>query len=114
MFFAYVGFDAVSTAAQEARRPQRDMPIGILASLGICTVLYIAVALVLIGIVPYPRLNVADPLAVGIDATGLTWLSPVIKVVVLVLFVGLGADYVRRGNLTPFIPPNTKTFDAFK
>jgi basic amino acid/polyamine antiporter, APA family len=80
MFFAYVGFDAVSTAAQEARRPQRDMPIGILASLGICTVLYIGVALVLIGIVPYPRLNVADPLAVGIDATGLTWFSPVVKV----------------------------------
>jgi APA family basic amino acid/polyamine antiporter len=56
------------------------MPIGILASLAICTVLYIAVALVLIGIVPYPRLNVADPLAVGIDATGLTWFSPVVKV----------------------------------
>ena len=80
MFFAYIGFDAVSTAAQEAKNPQRDMPIGILASLAICTVLYIAVAVVLIGIVPYTRLNVADPLAVGIDATGLTWLSPVIKV----------------------------------
>jgi APA family basic amino acid/polyamine antiporter len=80
MFFAYIGFDAVSTAAQEAKNPQRDMPIGILASLGICTVLYIAVAIVLIGIVPYQRLNVADPLAVGIDATGLKWLSPVIKV----------------------------------
>ena len=80
MFFAYVGFDAVSTAAQEARNPQRDMPIGILASLAICTVLYIAVAIVLIGIVPYQRLNVADPLAVGIDATGLTWFSPVVKV----------------------------------
>ena len=80
MFFAYIGFDAVSTAAQEARRPQRDMPIGILASLAICTVLYIAVAVVLIGIVPYHKLNVPDPLAVGIDATGLTWLSPVIKV----------------------------------
>ena len=80
MFFAYVGFDAVSTAAQEARNPQRDMPIGILASLAICTVLYIAVAVVLIGIVPYHKLNVADPLAVGIDATGLTWFSPVVKV----------------------------------
>jgi len=80
MFFAYVGFDAVSTAAQEARDPQRDMPIGILASLAICTVIYIAVAIVLIGIVPYQRLNVADPLAVGIDATGLTWFSPVVKV----------------------------------
>jgi APA family basic amino acid/polyamine antiporter len=80
MFFAYIGFDAVSTAAQEARNPQRDMPIGILASLAICTVLYIAVALVLLGIVPYQKLNVADPLAVGIDATGLTWFSPVVKV----------------------------------
>ncbi|HYJ79897.1 MAG TPA: amino acid permease, partial [Longimicrobiaceae bacterium] len=80
MFFAYVGFDAVSTAAQEARNPQRDLPLGILASLAICTVIYILVALVLIGIVPYSRLNVPDPLAVGIDSTGLTWLSPVIKI----------------------------------
>jgi APA family basic amino acid/polyamine antiporter len=80
MFFAYIGFDAVSTAAQEAKNPQRDMPIGILASLLICTIIYIAVAVVLLGIVPYQRLNVADPLAVGIDATGLTWFSPVIKV----------------------------------
>ena len=80
MFFAYVGFDAVSTAAQEARNPGRDMPIGILASLLICTIIYIAVAIVLIGIVPYQRLNVADPIAVGIDATGLTWFSPVVKI----------------------------------
>jgi basic amino acid/polyamine antiporter, APA family len=80
MFFAYVGFDAVSTAAQEAKNPQRDMPIGILASLAICTVIYIAVAVVLLGIVPYQKLNVADPLAVGIDATGLTWFSPIVKV----------------------------------
>jgi APA family basic amino acid/polyamine antiporter len=80
MFFAYIGFDAVSTAAQEAKNPQRDMPIGILLSLAICTVLYIAVAIVLLGIVPYSKLNVADPLAVGIDATGLTWFSPILKV----------------------------------
>ncbi len=80
IFFAYIGFDAVSTAAQEAKNPQRDMPIGILASLLICTIIYIAVAIVLLGIVPYQRLNVADPLAVGIDATGLTWFSPVVKV----------------------------------
>ncbi|HEX9936489.1 MAG TPA: amino acid permease, partial [Longimicrobium sp.] len=80
MFFAYVGFDAVSTAAQEAKNPQRDLPIGILGSLAICTVIYILVATVLIGIVPYSRLNVPDPLAVGIDSTGLTWLSPVIKI----------------------------------
>ncbi len=83
MFFAYIGFDAVSTAAQEAKNPSRDMPIGILASLAICTVIYILVAIVLLGIVPYQQLNVADPLAVGIDATGLRWLSPVIKVAAL-------------------------------
>jgi APA family basic amino acid/polyamine antiporter len=83
MFFAYIGFDAVSTAAQEAKNPARDMPIGILGSLAICTVIYVAVAIVLLGIVPYQRLNVADPLAVGIDATGMRWLSPVIKVAAL-------------------------------
>jgi basic amino acid/polyamine antiporter, APA family len=83
MFFAYIGFDAVSTAAQEARQPSRDMPIGILGSLAICTVLYICVAIVLVGIVPYTQLNVADPLAVGIDATGLLWLRPVIKIAAL-------------------------------
>jgi len=59
------------------------MPIGILSSLAICTVIYIAVAIVLLGIVPYQQLNVADPLAVGIDATGLRWLSPVIKIAAL-------------------------------
>ena len=80
MFFAYIGFDAVSTAAQESKNPQRDLPVGILASLAICTVIFIAVAIVLIGIVPYTRLNVADPLAVGIDATGLVWLRPLVKI----------------------------------
>lgn len=79
IFFAYIGFDAVSTAAQEAKNPQRDMPIGILASLAICTLLYIAVALVLTGIVPFDRLNVADPIAVGIDNTRLDWLRPLVK-----------------------------------
>ena len=79
MFFAYIGFDAVSTAAQEARNPARDMPIGILGSLAICTVLYIGVAIVLLGIVPYSRLNIPDPLAVGIDSTGLTWMRPIVK-----------------------------------
>src|SRR5512138_3874297 len=76
IFFAYIGFDAVSTAAQEVRNPQRDMPIGILTSLAICTVLYIAVALVLTGIVDFRKLNVPDPIAVGIEAAGpnLAWL----------------------------------------
>jgi basic amino acid/polyamine antiporter, APA family len=80
VFFAYIGFDAVSTAAQEAKNPQRDMPIGILGSLLICTVLYVAVGFVLTGIVPYDKLNVPDPIAVGIDAVGLTFLSPILKV----------------------------------
>jgi len=79
IFFAYIGFDAVSTAAQEAKDPKRDLPIGILGSLIICTILYIAVALVITGIVPYPQLGVPDPIAVGVDATGLTWISPLIK-----------------------------------
>ena len=70
IFFAYIGFDAVSTAAQEAKNPQRDMPIGILGSLVICTILYILVSLMLTGMVSYKTLNVADPVAVGIDATG--------------------------------------------
>lgn len=96
VFFAYIGFDAVSTAAQEARNPRRDMPIGILGSLAVCTVLYVAVALVLTGLVPYTALNVSDPIAVGIDATGIDWLKPVVKLgailglssVILVLLLG--------------------------
>jgi basic amino acid/polyamine antiporter, APA family len=79
VFFAYIGFDAVSTAAQEAKSPNRDMPIGILGSLVICTILYVAVGFVLTGIVPFDRLGVADPIAVGIDAAGIGWLSPLIK-----------------------------------
>ncbi len=80
IFFAYIGFDAVSTAAQEAKNPQRDMPIGILGSLAVCTVLYIAVSAVLTGLVPYPKLNVADPIAIGVAATGLTWLTLIVKI----------------------------------
>jgi APA family basic amino acid/polyamine antiporter len=79
VFFAYIGFDAVSTAAQEAKSPMRDMPVGILGSLVICTVLYVVVSLVLTGIVPFDKLNVPDPIAVGIDAAGVGWLSPFIK-----------------------------------
>jgi len=96
VFFAYIGFDAVSTAAQEARNPKRDMPIGILGSLVICTGLYVAVAFVLTGIVPYDRLNVPDPIAVGIDAVGMRWLAPIVKLgailgltsVILVMLLG--------------------------
>ncbi len=67
VFFAYIGFDAVSTTAQEAKDPKRDLPIGILGSLLVCTLLYVLVALVLSGVVPYQDLGVADPIAVGID-----------------------------------------------
>jgi basic amino acid/polyamine antiporter, APA family len=96
VFVAYIGFDAVSTAAQETRNPQRDMPIGIIGSLIICTLLYVLVAVVLTGIVPYATLNVPDPIAVGIDATKVFWLRPVIKVgavaglssVILVMMLG--------------------------
>jgi APA family basic amino acid/polyamine antiporter len=80
IFFAYIGFDAVSTAAQEAKNPEKDMPIGILGSLIICTVLYILVAGVLTGLVNYKTLNVPDPLAVGIDATGNAWGSLLVKI----------------------------------
>src|SRR5262247_1256286 len=96
VFFAYIGFDAVSTAAQEAKNPQKDMPIGILGSLAICTVLYILVSFVLTGIVEYKRLDVPDPIAVGVDAIGLSWLSPIVKAgaiaglssVILVMLLG--------------------------
>jgi basic amino acid/polyamine antiporter, APA family len=83
VFFAYIGFDAVSTTAQEAKSPMRDLPVGILGSLAICAVLYLAVGLVLTGIVPFDRLNVADPIAVGIDAAGIGWLSPLIKLAIV-------------------------------
>lgn len=84
MFFAYLGFDAVSTAAQEAKNPKRDMPIGILGSLFACTLLYIAFSLVLTGVVPYTELNVAAPVAVAIDAMRLFWLSPLVKIAAIV------------------------------
>jgi basic amino acid/polyamine antiporter, APA family len=80
IFFAYIGFDAVSTAAQEASNPRRDMPIGILGSLVICTILYILVAIVLTGLASYTRLNVADPIALGVDVTGVRWGSFLVKI----------------------------------
>ncbi len=73
VFFAYIGFDAVSTAAQECRNPRRDMPIGILGSLAICTVFYLLVAGLLTHLVPYQQLNVPDPVVIGMRATGQAW-----------------------------------------
>jgi APA family basic amino acid/polyamine antiporter len=80
IFFAYIGFDAVSTASQEAKNPGRDIPIGILVSLAVCTVIYIAVGLVMTGLVPFAKLNVASPLAFAAQATRVRWLPPVISV----------------------------------
>jgi basic amino acid/polyamine antiporter, APA family len=80
IFFAYIGFDAVSTAAQEAKNPKRDMPIGILGSLVVCTILYILVSLVLTGLVSYKTLNVSAPVALAIDATGVGWGSLLVKI----------------------------------
>ncbi len=79
IFFAYIGFDAVSTAAQEAKNPRRDMPIGIIGSLIICTILYIVVALILTGLVNYKMLNVGSPIATGIDVTGHRWGTLLVK-----------------------------------
>ena len=73
VFFAFIGFDAVSTAAEECRNPRRDMPIGILGSLVVCTLIYMAVAAVLTGMVPWRKLNTAEPLSVAmrvVDQTG--------------------------------------------
>jgi APA family basic amino acid/polyamine antiporter len=106
VFFAFIGFDAVSTAAQEAQKPQRDMPIGILGSLVICTVLYILVSAVLTGLVPYTDLNVPDPIAKGVDVIGLTWFSILIKVgaiaglttVILVSLYGQGRIFYTMAH----------------
>ena len=112
VFFAYIGYDAVSNCAQEACQPQRDMPIGILGSLALSTVLYIAVVAVLTGLVPYPKLNVADPVVEGARATGLPWLSLLIEVgallglttVILVLLYGQSRIFATIAN-DGLLPP---------
>jgi APA family basic amino acid/polyamine antiporter len=80
IFFAYIGFDAVSTAAQEAKNPKKDMPIGILGSLVICTILYIIVAILTTGLKNYTQLNVAEPIALAVDVTGVKWGSMLVKI----------------------------------
>ena len=114
VFFAYIGFDAVSTAAQEAKNPQRDMPIGIIGSLIICTILYIVVAAIATGVVPYAQLDVPDPIAVVADRAGLGWISTFIKLgaiaglssVILVMLLGQSRIFwtmSKDGLLPPFI-----------
>ena len=79
VFFSYIGFDAVSTASQEAQNPQRDVPYGILGSLLLCTLLYVLVSFVATGIMPFDQLNVPDPIALGVDHIGLKWFAPLVK-----------------------------------
>jgi basic amino acid/polyamine antiporter, APA family len=80
VFYAYIGFDAISTTAEECKNPQRDLPRGMIYSLVICTVLYILIALVLTGMVPFSELNVNDPLAFVFERVGQDWISTVISV----------------------------------
>ena len=84
VFFAYIGFDIVATAAEETRKPQRDMPIGILSSLAICTILYVAVSLVVTGMVPYDKIQVAAPLAAAFRSVGHPGYATVISIGALV------------------------------
>ncbi len=83
IFFAYIGFDAVSTAAQEAKRPQRDMPVGIIGSLLVCTVLFVLYSYVLTGVVNYKELNVAAPLSIALTRIPIPWLSTAMNLAVL-------------------------------
>jgi basic amino acid/polyamine antiporter, APA family len=121
VFFAYVGFDAVSTATEEANKPQRDIPIGILASLIFCTIIYIVVSGVLTGIMPYSELNVPSPVAFALEQVGIHWASALVATgvitglttVMLVLFYGLTRIITamgRDGLLPPvFAEVNPKT-----
>jgi basic amino acid/polyamine antiporter, APA family len=113
IFFAYIGFDAVSTAAQEARNPQKDMPMGIIGSLAICTVLYVLFSYVLTGMVNYTQLGVAAPVAVAIDKTPYLWLNKLVKLgiiagftsVILVMLLGQSRVFysMSRDGLVPKI-----------
>ena len=124
VFFAYVGFDAVSTTSQEAINPKRDVPRGILFSLLICTVLYIAVSLVLTGILNYKYLNVEAPIALAINSAGpsLTWLRPIIKIgaiaglssVVLVLLLGQSRVFFTMASDGLLWKSFAKTHSKFK
>lgn len=113
VFFAYIGFDAVSTTAQEVKNPQRDLPLGIIGSLIICTILYVLFAFVMVGLVPYAHLNVAAPVAAAINKTPFLWLNSLVKLaiiaglssVVLVLLLGQSRIFftmAKDGLLPPF------------
>ncbi|HDX9577311.1 TPA: amino acid permease [Bacillus pseudomycoides] len=121
VFFAYIGFDAVSTAAEEVKNPQRNMPIGIIASLAICTILYIVVSLVLTGIVPYNQLDVKNPVAYALQYIHQDWVAGLISLgaiagittVLLVMLYGQSRLFyaMSRDGLLPkaFSRVNKKT-----
>jgi APA family basic amino acid/polyamine antiporter len=123
VFFAYVGFDAVSTAAEEAKNPQRDLPFGIVTSLLFCTIIYIVVSGLLTGVVNYTQLNVSSPVAHALFLLGYDWASALIATgviaglttVMLVLYYGLTRIIFamsRDGLLSPFfseVNPRTQT-----
>ena len=121
IFFAYIGFEAVSTAGAEAKNPARDMPIGIIGSLVICTILYILTCAVLVGIVPYTELNDPAPIAKAVNQIGLPWFAFLVKVgavaglssVMLVLLYGQTRIFytMARDGLLPgvFAKVNQKT-----
>lgn len=123
VFFAYVGFDAVSTAVEEAKDPQRDVPIGIISSLAFCTIIYVIVAGLLTGIVPYSTLGVDHPVAFALGSIGYNWASALVSTgviaglttVMLVLYYGLTRIILamsRDGLITPYlshVSPNTQT-----
>jgi len=123
IFFAYIGFEAVSTAGAESKNPARDMPIGILGSLIVCTILYILTCAVLVGIVPYTELNDPAPIAKAVNAIGLPWFAFLVKVgafaglssVMLVLLYGQTRIFytMARDGLLPGafarVNPKTKT-----
>jgi len=116
IFFAYIGFDAVSTAAQEAKNPQRDMPIGIIGSLVICTLLYVGFSGVMTGLVPYTELGNAAPVATAVDRTPFHWLNSAIKLaiicgytsVILVMLLGQSRVFfsMSRDGLLPNVFSN--------
>jgi APA family basic amino acid/polyamine antiporter len=103
IFFAYIGFDAVSTAAEETRNPQRDMPIGIIASLVICTILYVAVAAVLTGMAKWNTLDNAEPLAAVFSSLGMKWTASIIA---------LGAVIATTSALIPYQAGQPRIFFA--
>jgi APA family basic amino acid/polyamine antiporter len=122
IFFAYIGFEAVSTAGAESKNPARDMPIGILGSLIVCTILYILTCAVLVGIVPYTELNDPAPIAKAVNAIGLPWFAFLVKLgafaglssVMLVLLYGQTRIFYtmsRDGLLPPII---SKVHPKFK